>query len=111
MSAKLLISEHHDSQICQVDIYAEELLRRLTENDLTPDFYAPAAQTDYYGADKRCIKSEPDADSDEEDEDGDNDLYKYHEPYSHKYKYDEETDEAVVNLVPEPGTNARKLIM
>lgn len=91
-TVKLLICNHFDQQIRDVDIYTEGILSQHNENEKIPDLHYAAAQTDFYGLDKRTTKKEPDAD-DDDDEDDEGEPYKFIEPYSHKYSYEFDTEE------------------
>lgn len=93
--AKLVICEHYEEQIREIDIYAESVLEKLGESNTSAvlsmlDEHKAGVATEFYGLDKRCIKKEPDADDDDEDDD-ENEAYKFHEPYSHKFTYSDDS--------------------
>lgn len=106
-SAKLLICEHYDSLIREIDIYTEEALEKLEVNDESVESStiiskcdAFEAQTDFYGGDKRTIRQRFEVEEEEEDDD-EFDPHKVEEVYTHKYVFDDEHEKT---LNPESET-------
>lgn len=105
-SAKLLICEHYDSLIREIDIYTEEALEKLegnesAESSIIAKSDAFEARTDFYGGDKRSIKQRYEVEEDEEDDD-EFDPHKVEEVYTHKYVFDDNEQEKTLN--PESET-------
>ena len=107
-SPKLLITDHYDEQIRQVDIYIEELLEKYNENDLLPDAIdrSNISAEDYlYERDSDSnMRNDYSVDENEytnSDDETINKIEGFKDPYRSKYKYDKNK---LIQLDIIPGT-------